>query len=38
MYKQVLDPVGDSLGLSSIFAALPNCAGSSSDGMLSGDG
>ena len=23
MYKQVLDPVGDSLGLSSIFAALP---------------
>src|SRR3954449_728060 len=23
MYKQILDPVGDSLGLSSIFAALP---------------
>jgi lactate permease len=23
MYKQVLDPIGDSLGLSSIFAALP---------------
>jgi hypothetical protein len=23
MYKQVFDPVGDSLGLSSIFAAIP---------------
>ena len=23
MYKQVFDPVSDSLGLSSIFAALP---------------
>jgi lactate permease len=23
MYKQVFDPVGDSLGLSAIFAALP---------------
>jgi len=29
MYKQVFDPVGDSLGLSTIFAVLPLVALSS---------